>query len=151
MAAGRDRVKRSERTAGIRHDDAIIEGEEDGPALTASPDIDGFVDTYEVPGVQIRASSGILQEYDEDTLLDSFDFSNACERDGERQDYDDGTYTGRIEAWTNCDGVEGQEILAVAATPQDRSFMVHDHIQAVSQADVEASQRILETFVVEGA
>lgn len=129
----------------------IIEGEEDGPALTASPDIDGFVDTYEVPGVQIRASSGILQEYDEDTLLDNFDFSNACERDGERQDYDDGTYTGRIEAWTNCDGVESQEILAVAATPQDRSFMVHVHIQSVSQADVEAAQRILETFVVEGA
>jgi serine protease Do len=129
---------------------AVFEGGENVPTVVASPDIDGFLDAYAVPGALIGASSSLVQEYTPDTLLDEqYDFSGDCEHDG-RQDYDDGLYTGRLEDWKNCDGVEGQRLTVVAALPEDQSFMVVAVLQYSREADLDAAVRVLDTFEVVG-
>ena len=128
---------------------SIFENLEEGPVIAASPDMDGFYNTYETPGVYFAASETILQEYDENAVLDSFDRSGDCDLvDDGRQDYDDGTYTGRINFWTNCGGVEGRGALDLAAVPADRSFLLYLHVKIVSEADGQAAEQILNTFRV---
>jgi serine protease Do len=127
------------------------EGIEAGPVLTASPDIDAFRTSYEAPGLYFTASSSVLQRYDENAVLDRFDRSGDCKPAGTRQDYDRGDYTGRIMFWTDCGGVESRKALDLAAVPEDQSFLVYIHVKTVGEADVEAAERILNTFTVEGS
>ena len=129
----------------------IFEGLEAGPLITASPDIDAFRTSYEVPGVYFTASSAVVQEYDANGVLDRFNLSEDCKPVGARQDYDRGDFAGRIMLWTNCGGVESHKALYLAAMPEDRSFMVFIHVKTVGEADVDAAERILNTFMVRGS
>ncbi|TCJ19824.1 serine protease [Rubrobacter taiwanensis] len=129
---------------------AILDGLPEGPALAASPDLNGLFETFETPGVAIYASAEAVQTYTPDTLLDNFDFSSSCELDGSRESYDDGLYVGVSEVWTNCGGVSSQELISIAATPEDGSFIIYTFIQTTGPEDVEAAQRVIETFTVDG-
>ena len=50
--------------------------------------------------------------------------------------------------WTNCGGGDTIYIVLVAL-PEDNSFLVFVAIQAISEADLEALDRILDTFIVD--
>ncbi len=127
----------------VDSDDGSVLGSE----LIASTDIAGFSGTYETPGVQILAGA-----YFGDTtmgeLVDVFDFSSDCTYDG-RFDYSDPVYTGVYDQYSNCAGV-GSVIIVLGAEPAARNYSVVVLVQAVTEADLDALDHILNTFNVVG-
>lgn len=126
----------------IGDDGAVI-----GSSLLAAPSLDGFNSTYTTPGVQILASTGFAGQ-DMNSLLDFFDFSSDCTYDS-RNDYSDPVFTGVYDLYTNCAG-EGSVIIVLAAEPTDKSYAVVLVAQAVTDADLDAVDHILNTFNVVG-
>ena len=122
-----------------------LDGVDVGPSILASPDIAAYQDTWQTPGVFVGASRDLLATYDETTILDSIDFSDSCAYDG-RYDYSDPLYTGFYDLWTGCGGTE-TSFITVAATPTDRAYLIVVQVQVVSEADLEALDTILNTFV----
>lgn len=116
-------------------------------AVVAAPNIDGFLNTWTTPGMFLGASRQLAQELTPDQLLDETAFSSECTYDS-RSNYSDPLYTGKYDVWTNCGG-ENTALLVVAFTPEDGSFLGMVQVQVVSEADLEALDRILDTFVVE--
>lgn len=117
------------------------------PAVAASPDLAALEGGWDTPGVVVAATSE-LPGGDSDTLLDEFSQEESCTSTG-REDYDDGAYKGRYELWSECDGTE-TSILTIVAEPEDQSFVVFVLIQIVSDADLDATDRIIESFSVVG-
>lgn len=116
--------------------------------MTAAPDIDAFINTWDSPGVFIGASQQLAQEMSVTDLLDQNSFSQSCTYEG-REDYSDGLYTGFFDTWTNCGGTE-TVLIVVAFEPEDGSFLGLVQVQVVTEADLEALDRILDTFIVVG-
>lgn len=116
-------------------------------ALVAAPNINDFLNTWTTPGMFLGASRQLARELTPDQLLDEMAFTNECTFDG-RSDYSDALYTGRYDVWTNCGGRD-TALVVVAFTPEDKSFLGMVQVQVVSEADLEALDRILDTFVVE--
>lgn len=118
-----------------------------GSSLLASPSIADFNSTYTTPGVQILASASLAGE-DMGSLLDFFDFSQDCTYDS-RNDYSDPVFTGKYDLYTDCAG-QGSVIIVLAAEPADASHAVVLLAQAITDADLEAVDHILNTFNVVG-
>ncbi|MFZ2361305.1 MAG: S1C family serine protease [Anaerolineae bacterium] len=117
--------------------------EEIGPALAASTDLDGFSNTWEVPGVFFGVSDQLTMTIEE--YLDSIDFSESCTYDS-RSDYSDGFYTGFYDLWTNC-GDAGSSFVVIASRPEDGSYLALVQVQVVGDADLDALDRIMNTFI----
>ncbi|WP_374686494.1 S1C family serine protease [Promineifilum sp.] len=118
-----------------------------GSELIASTNIAAFESDYVTPGVDILASAG-LGGQDMGGLVDLFDFSTDCTYDG-RFDYADPVYTGVYDQYSNCAG-QGSVIIVLAAEPADKAYSVVILIQAVTDADLDALDHILNTFNVVG-
>ena len=118
-----------------------------GSSIIASTDIAGFSSTYTTPGVQILAGT-VFGNSTMGELADIMDFSDACTYDG-RFDYDDGFYTGVYDQYSNCDG-QGSVIIVLAAEPAEQHYSVIVLVQVVSDADLDALDHILDTFIVVG-
>ena len=118
-----------------------------GSELMAAPNLNEFSTTYTTPGVQILAGA-----YFGDTtmgeLVDFFDFSADCTYDG-RFDYTDPVYTGVYDQYSNCAGA-GSVIIVLAAEPAAQNYSVIVLVQAVTEADLDALDHILNTFNVVG-
>lgn len=124
----------------------LVPGEElIGPAVSAAPDIALYRDTWGTAGVFVGASPLITLSVEE--TLDMFDFTDSCAFDG-RYVYDDGTYTGLYDFYTNC-GPEQSVFFQVIATPPDLSWIASVQIVAVTDADLVAADEIFRTFVVQ--
>lgn len=115
-----------------------------GPALSASPDRDAYATTWTTPGVFIGASTMIPLGIE--GTLDSYDFASDCVYDG-RFPYDDGSYTGLYDLYTNC-GEQGTALFQIAAEPPDQTWLASVQIQVVTDADLEAADTIISTFTV---
>ncbi|HEC08864.1 MAG TPA: PDZ domain-containing protein, partial [Acidimicrobiales bacterium] len=117
------------------------------PELVAAPDVDGFLSTFDVPGVDIVA-------WDPDPTLTLADWMNGengamsldslCDPAG-IEDYDDGYFTGLIGYWTGCGGTD-TEIVAIASAPPDDSLVVTVLAQLLTQADFDALDHIIASF-----
>jgi serine protease Do len=118
-----------------------------GGQLLAAPSIDGYSNTFDIPGIQILASYDLAGST-MDELLDFFDFSDDCTV-GSRSDYEDPVFTGRFDIYTDCAG-QGTVIAVVAAEPADQSFAVIIIGQAITDADLEALDHVLDTFNLVG-
>lgn len=123
----------------------FMDGENMGPGLLASPDIEGYQNTWTTPGMFFGASSSLIEEYDYTGFLDGFDFTQDCAYDG-RFDYSDELYTGAYDVYSNCGG-EGTTFVVLAAEPENRNALIVLQAQLVSDADGAAFQRMLESFV----
>ena len=123
-----------------------VDGEELGPSLTAAPSIVDYEETWSTPGLFFTSSSSLIQEMDETGLLEFFEFSDECTFD-ERVDYADDLYTGYYDVWTDCGG-EGTFYIVLAATPESRDYLILLEMQALTQADLEAVDRIFDSFIV---
>jgi serine protease Do len=117
-------------------------------AVTAAPSIDGFLNTWTTPGMFLGASRQLAQELTTQALLDQNVFDQSCTYGG-RESYSDVLYTGYFDTWTNCGG-GNTVLLVVAFEPEDRSFLGLVQVQVVTSADLEALDRILNSFVVSG-
>ncbi len=121
----------------------FLDNEEIGLSITASPSIDDFNTSWLTPGVFFAATDQFDLTVDE--TLDAFDYSGDCTFDA-RYDYDDSFYVGKYDLWTDCAG-EGVLWVILATKPVgggDTLILVQ--IQVVSDADLDALDRILATF-----
>lgn len=128
-------------SAWMGNDEAI------GVRLNASTDLDGFWNNWSTPGMVFGASAELVEVLNEDTMLDEFDYSDSCTYDG-RYEYEDALYTGKYDLWTDC-GSTDSVYLTLSATPENRDFIIFVGILANSQADLEALDRILDSFMVD--
>ena len=118
-----------------------------GSSIIASTDIDGFSNTFTTPGMQILAGT-VFGDSTMGELADIMDFSDSCTYDG-RFDYSDGFYTGVYDQYSNCDG-QGSVIIVLAAEPAEQDYSVIVLVQVVTDADLDALDHILDTFIVVG-
>jgi serine protease Do len=123
----------------------VEDGVELGVSLLASPDLQGWYETWGVPGVFFGASKTLIGEVDEAGLLDRNDFTADCVYD-DRYDYQDPLYTGLFDVWADCGG-QGSVLVVVAAVPDDRSFIMLLQVIAITDADFDALDTIIDTFV----
>ncbi len=120
-----------------------------GAAVAASPDLDEFYWTYEVPGVifvAVRDLAGDTQEI-LDTLT-SDEIKTDCTF-VETSEYEDPLYRGHYSVYKDCEGGDASVIL-LAAQPADQAFITFVLVQVRSDADLEALDRILRSFQVVG-
>ncbi len=120
-----------------------LEGKVIGQSLTAAPDIDGLFNRWDTPG----AFFGAAEQFDGsvDELLDSLDYRESCTYEG-RSPYEDGTYTGQYDLWSDC-GNGNTRVLVVAAQPADGSHVALVLVHMVSEADQSAADQVLATFL----
>lgn len=123
-----------------------FDGEVLGASITAAGDIGRFETTWEEPGVQFVASRVLMEEFDEVSLLNEIDFSGECGFEG-RFDYSDPAYTGLYDVWVNCGGGD-TVVLALTSAPADRAYLIFILVQIVNDADLEALDRIFNSFLV---
>ena len=121
------------------------DGENLGVRVAAAPDLDGFLSTWTTPGISFKASSDLNTTDVE--LLDQVDLSSDCEYDS-RQAYSDQLYTGQYDIWANCGGT-GTTYVVLTVVPEDNAFVILLEVQIVSDADTEAFQEILNSFIVQ--
>ena len=114
-----------------------------GPSIWASTNLDDFWDYYGVPGVAIDTTRDSSQNMYR--ILNEIDYSQDC-FDAGIEEYDDGVYVGYTRLWTDCP--DDSAILVLAALPESQRFIVRLEAQVVSDADLDALDRILSTFYV---
>jgi serine protease Do len=117
-----------------------------GPSIWASPDIQGWQETWAVPGIIVESAPD-LTSADIPALLETRDFSEVCVDQG-ASPYDDGLYAGTIQVYSDCGGSDTVYVV-VAASPLDPAldYLVRVEIQAVTPADLDAADQALNTFI----
>jgi hypothetical protein len=114
------------------------------PQILAAPDAEVFLKGYLTPGMSLAVDPSGATGVDE--WLSRSDLSADGVTDGV-DEYDDGVYRGKAQVWYDC-GVSNAQVAVVAAQPHDQAFTVRVVVQALTDADVEACERIIRTFRV---
>jgi serine protease Do len=115
-----------------------------GLSVTAAPNINNFNNSWTTPGVFFGASNEFVLPTNE--LLDLFDFGDSCQYGG-RDSYQDPVYAGVYDLWVDCGGT-GSLLVVVVVEPADGSYAAVVLVQVVSDADLDALDRILDSFIV---
>ena len=118
-----------------------------GPDVIASTDVQAWIQTYEPSGLEFQAT-GIETNQTTDEILDAVSTGQVsqCTSLG-RQPYSDPLYTGVSEVFEDCGGTE-TDFTWVAFEPADQSYHGVIGVQITNQADIEALERALATFIV---
>lgn len=105
-------------------------------------------------GSAASEESALREFYKNIERYGAFDEEAACEEAG-AFDYDDGTYTGQAELWTNCGSDAVAELLigltvGPAAGAEDWETDLKDHagvrVRLLTDADIDAATRIIESL-----
>lgn len=118
-----------------------------GAAIRAAADLDAFYDTWNTPGLFFGASAEPSMMGRPDDLLDAVDLSDLCDYD-RRIDYEDALYVGSYDLWTGCDG-EDMLFINLVVEPADQSFIINVQVVVVSDADLDALDHILASFIAD--
>jgi serine protease Do len=121
-----------------------LDGDVIGLSVTAAPNINNFNNSWTTPGVFFGASDEFVLPTNE--LLDLFDFGDSCQYGG-RDSYQDPVYAGVYDLWVDCGGT-GSLLVVVVVEPADGSYTAVVLVQVVSDADLDALDRILDSFIV---
>ena len=117
-------------------------------SVTASPDIQSYRATWGTPGVTVTASPGAVANTTVDGLLSARRaHGQGCVTEG-REEYADGYHTGQYAFWTDC-GSTGASYLVLAAASDGGNYLVSVTVQAVTDADLAAIDRVLGSFIAE--
>jgi len=120
------------------------------PHLSASSDLAGYVNTWNVPGLSVivvdRADAATAS-----ALLDNLDtaigYSVSCAF-GAADSYADGRFGGEVRAWSDCDG-SGNAVVAVAADDGGEVFYLAV-VVALTDQDLAALEQALATVAYSG-
>jgi serine protease Do len=93
-------------------------------------------------------SRALAGDTNPEQLLDDTPFNEDCTFE-ERADYEDPLYVGMYDVYKNCGRNRGT-LIQLAAVPEDESFIALLQVIAVTDADLDALDRILDTFEVVG-
>jgi serine protease Do len=125
-----------------------------GASIWASPDLQAFADTWDVPGVMFDVSDDLARLGGYVQLLDYYreDYLKACKLD-QRYDYEDSAFRGKYDLYNNCGGPGGATQILLTAVPKDNStaYLIRVGVTIKSDADWEAVDHIMATFDVIGA
>lgn len=111
------------------------------PFIQAAASIEGLDTTWTEPGLIYTV---VETTEDLEGLIDGLDFAADCEDDG-LQEYTDGLYTGFYHRYSNCGG-SGNQVMALAATPNDQSFTALLLVQMMYDRDALALDHAFATF-----
>lgn len=125
-----------------------MDNEELGYGVSASSDLDAYRNTWTTPGMFFGASARLAEQHTPSSFLDSFNLSNDCTYDG-RSDYEDALYTGFYDTYSNCGG-QGSRFIVLAVEPEAGNVLLLVQGQLVSDADTDAFNRILDSFIYTG-
>ncbi len=116
-----------------------------GESIYAAPSIQGFTDTWDVPGVIVERST-TLTSADIDAVLDLWADLDCAERSG-REPFAtaDGVFNGKWEVFTQCGGTDTATLI-IAVSPLDGNSVVRMFFQIVTDEDLEAADRAIATF-----
>lgn len=96
-----------------------IDDEVVGIRLMAAPDLDGFENDWNTPGLFYGVSAQLAQTLTVEEGLDSIDFKESCTY-GDRFAYEDSLFTGAYDLWVNCGGMENY-FMVLVTTPKVNS------------------------------
>ena len=134
----------------INEGDWEFDNEKVGARLWASTDLDGFADNWGIPGLILSYSTSLPATMTEEELLDAFDLSDTC-KDGGRDKLPDGELVGVYQYWEKCSDVNGAAMVVVLTPAAGRDYYAVVEVYAPTQADLDAMDHILSTFLVGGA
>lgn len=117
------------------------------PYILASTDRQAWIETFDVPGV-LFAKLGPTDDIPATLLEYSGTLSEVCADLG-LVDYSDPVFTGQYQVWDACGGTP-TAVVVLAAVPADNSYTALMIVQIVSEADLDALDRIFQTFNVIG-
>ena len=114
--------------------------------VAAAPDLDGFLSYYDYPGVRFSASEdwGAIGGYIQ--LLDGVKhwYEDNCSWEW-REDYVDPVYEGAYDFW-ECGRDAGVVVIGARPIAAPTAYLVLVQIQVTSDLDIEAMERIMDTF-----
>jgi len=117
--------------------------------IDASPDLDAYGSTWDVPGVSIYASSEAYGEVTPQDLMQMM--ADAMPDDGceleEAEGFSDGYHAGIYTFWQGCGG--SAAALVVTADSAEGGYVIMVAVQATTQNDLAATDRILGSFIAE--
>ena len=117
-----------------------------GIRLVATTDADKFFDSWQIPGVIFNVSTSLAENNTPEDLLDAMQYTDSCTYEG-REAIPEGFYTGFYDIWSACDNSDSRAIVA-SVVPETQDFIVLFEIYLVTEADVDALDHILDSFVV---
>jgi serine protease Do len=115
--------------------------------VIASPDLAGYGQSWNVPGVAVSASPALVGTNMDDALANFTQGAQAdCTLDN-TGDYDDGLYIGKFAYFTGCAGSNTDYVTVVAVDANNTHFIVVS-VQMVSEADkTVVLDEVLGTFI----
>jgi hypothetical protein len=125
-------------------------GRREGVFLAASLDLGSFYSTGSQPGVLIGVSRSLARSYSQDGLLglERRDLARQCTHRG-RFDYRNPFYSGKYDHFSNCAG-GSSDLLIFTTASADKKSLIFIRVAALSAADLEAVDTIINTFQVLG-
>lgn len=115
--------------------------------VVVTPDLQGFLEGWDVSGVRISASYDLARSTNElDILSDYYDGAAAFCTYVETQPYEDPFYFGEYDVYIDCDGSDS-EYYVLAVVPNSRAFVIWIEAVVTADRDLEALDRILNSFV----
>ena len=134
----------------IETDKWTYRGRNVGVYVAASTDLGKFYAHRSQSGIFIGVSHALQSAYGKEGLLglEKRDLSNRCRYKG-RLDYQNLFYTGQYDQYSNCT-MGAPNLLVFTTTSADQKSVIMLQIVVVSQADLEAANRILSSFQVLG-
>lgn len=114
-------------------------------SVSAAPDLAGYQSTWSTPGVTIYASQAAASMAPDAALdLVTGDFAaHGCVSTG-REPFDDGLHVGVWDVLTGCGG--GTTYVVVGANDTSGTYSIIVAAQAISDADLDAVDRVLSSF-----
>jgi hypothetical protein len=112
------------------------------PDVAASSDSGAFLGTYDAPGVEVSATDiSVVDVPTAMALLAPTDCTSAGS-----DAYDDSVFAGEVEFFTDCAGTDTIYLLLAAEYTPDPERIAIVRAQILSDSDVDAVGRALETF-----
>jgi serine protease Do len=113
------------------------------PQISAATSIQGYNESWEVPGMFFGLATGAQDPVA--TIADFAPGEGECATDDGLAPYDDGTFVGQFQIWSDCGGLPTTYVV-VAASPADGSVTAVVAVQLTSEADLDALDQIFATF-----
>jgi hypothetical protein len=124
----------------------VIDGTRVGPGLNAAPSVEQWKGDLETAGVFIGASRDLLKDHSPTTLIRRTPPAGCESMDSET--YAGASFTGEVVTF-RCEGTKTQWRRLAATPTTTRDYLLYLEAKLVSDADLEAYNKILNTFEVD--
>ena len=116
-------------------------------SVEASSNLESYRNSWSTAGVSIMASQDAVGDYSTDELMEMYTsgLGDAGCALADDDAYDDGYHVGSYTYWTECGGSASYVIVAAESTARDYVILVA--VQANSDSELDAIDRVLGSFI----